>query len=209
MAGFCRIMREESCQITKDHMLDYLISFLDDSNDFSWQAAKASHVVLLCQMEQGEVTSWSQTDKINRIHRANAQKHLPPSQSVYSSVYALPISRGFNNYSIVVALKVWAHQWANSKVRIKCDNRAVVEVLLSGKTKDVMLATCARNIWMLTALFNISIHIEHISGKQNIIADFLSRFKFDQSSWDLLKTHVLDPVWIPTYADLMCLNYDI
>ena len=28
MAGFCRIMREESCQKMKDHMLDYLISRL-------------------------------------------------------------------------------------------------------------------------------------------------------------------------------------
>ena len=85
MVGFCRIMREESCQTTKDHMLDYIISLLDDSNDFSWQAAKASHAVLLCQMEQGEVTSWSQTDKIDRIRRANAQKHLPPSQTVYNN----------------------------------------------------------------------------------------------------------------------------
>ena len=128
--------------------------------------------------------------------------------------YALPISKGYNNYSIVhlemlnilVALKVWAHQWANKKVRIKCDNMAVVEVF---KTKDVMLATCARNIWMLKALFNISIHIEYIPGKQNVVADLLSRFKFDQSSWDLLKIHVSDPVWIPTHADLMCLNYNI
>ena len=48
MAGFCRIMKEESCQVTKNHMLDYLISLLDDSNDFSWRAAKASHAVLLC-----------------------------------------------------------------------------------------------------------------------------------------------------------------
>ena len=101
--------------------------------------------------------------------------------------YALPIQRGFNNYSIVhlemlnivVALKIWAHQWANRRLHIKCDNMAVVEVLLSGKTKDSMLTTCARNIWMLTALFNISIHIEHIPGKHNVIADLISRFKFD------------------------------
>ena len=45
-------------------MLNYLIALLDDSNDFSWQAAKASHAVLLCRMEQGEVTSWSDTEKI-------------------------------------------------------------------------------------------------------------------------------------------------
>ena len=44
-------------------MVDYLISLLDDSNDFSWQAAKASHAVLLCHMEKGEETSWSDTEK--------------------------------------------------------------------------------------------------------------------------------------------------
>ena len=48
-------------------MLDYLIALLDDSNDFSWQAAKASHAVLLCHMEQGEVTGWSDTEKIDGL----------------------------------------------------------------------------------------------------------------------------------------------
>ena len=74
-------MKAESCQVTKDHMLDYLIALLDDSNNFSWQAAKASHAVLLCRMEQGEVISWSETDKIDRIRRANAQRHVVPTQS--------------------------------------------------------------------------------------------------------------------------------
>ena len=64
IAGFCRIMREENCQETKkNHMLDYLIALLDDTNYFLWQIAKASHAVLLCRMEQGEVTSWSDTEK--------------------------------------------------------------------------------------------------------------------------------------------------
>ena len=70
-------MKEETCQITKDHMLDYLIALLDDSNEFSWQAAKASHAVLLCRMEQGEVTSSSQRDKIDHIRWANASMIIP------------------------------------------------------------------------------------------------------------------------------------
>ena len=85
MAGFCRIMKEESCQITKNHMLDYLIALLDDSNNFSWQAAKASHAVLLCRMEQGKVTSWSETEKIDRIRRANAQRHVVSTQASSAS----------------------------------------------------------------------------------------------------------------------------
>ena len=37
VSGFCRILRDEKCQEIKDHMLDYLIALLDDSNDFSWK----------------------------------------------------------------------------------------------------------------------------------------------------------------------------
>ena len=85
----------------------------------------------------------------------------------------------------------------------------VVEVLTSGKTKNGVLGTCARNIWMLSALFNISIHIKHISGKSNVIADLLSRFKFDQQSYELLATYVPNVSWVPTHIDLTCFNYDI
>ena len=48
MAGFCRIIIEESNVQTKENMLDYV---LDDAHDFSGASAKASHAVLLCRME--------------------------------------------------------------------------------------------------------------------------------------------------------------
>ena len=61
MAGFGRIMKEETNSEIKDSMLDYLVSLLDDANDFSWDAAKASHAV-------------------DRIRRAHAQRHSYSSQ---------------------------------------------------------------------------------------------------------------------------------
>ena len=76
MAGFYRTMREETNQNLKDDMLNYLIDLLDDANNFSWRAAKACHAVLLCRMEQGEATGYDQVDHIDRIRRANAQKHV-------------------------------------------------------------------------------------------------------------------------------------
>ena len=63
MAGFGRIVKEEKNSETKEHMLDYLVALFDDANDFSWDAAKASHAVLLCRMEQGEINSYSEVDK--------------------------------------------------------------------------------------------------------------------------------------------------
>ena len=131
--------------------------------------------------------------------------------------YALSIPKNFNNYSIVhlemlnivVALKIWATQWSCRKLRIKCDNIAVVDILTSGKTKDSVLALCARNIWLIAAIFNISIHIEHIPGKNNVVADLLSRFKFDTASWQSLHQHVPNFMWIHTHIDLTKLNHDL
>ena len=57
MAGFCRIIIEESTVQSKENMLDYVINLLDDAHDLSWSFAKASHVLLLCRKEQGEINS--------------------------------------------------------------------------------------------------------------------------------------------------------
>ena len=94
MAGFGRTMREESDPETRQYMLDYMISLMDDANDFSWISAKASHVVLLCRMEQGEVKSYSDVLAIDWIRRANAQKHVansaatPPQNPVFWKKFA-------------------------------------------------------------------------------------------------------------------------
>ena len=83
-AGFGRTMRDKSDPALRKHMLEYLISIMDDANDLSWTSAKASHAVLLCRMEQGEVKDYSDTLAIDRIRRANAQKHVPNTQTVGS-----------------------------------------------------------------------------------------------------------------------------
>ena len=51
----------------RKHMLDYIISLFEDANDFSSDVAKTNHAVLLCRMERGEVSDYSQVDNIDRI----------------------------------------------------------------------------------------------------------------------------------------------
>ena len=82
VAGFGRTMREESDPEIQQHILDYMISLMDDANDFSWISAKTRHAVLLCHMEQGEVKSCADILAIDGIRRANAQKHITASQTV-------------------------------------------------------------------------------------------------------------------------------
>ena len=79
VADFGCIMKEEKNSEIKDAMLDYLVSLFDNANDFSWDAAKAIHAVLLCRMEQGEIKNYTQVEKIDRIRRADAQRHNYPT----------------------------------------------------------------------------------------------------------------------------------
>ena len=121
------------------------------------------------------------------------QMHLDASLTGLGAVfhnmgYSLPLPKGFMGYSIVhleilnivVACKVWASHWANKRIKIWCDNQAVVEVLTTGRCKDNTLAVCARNIWLISAMYNFQIKIQHISGQKKYHSRFVvqvDRFK--------------------------------
>ena len=134
-----------------------------------------------------------------------------------SMVYALPIPRGHENYdicqlemvNIVVALKIWANHWKNKRIHVFCDNIAVVQVLNTGKARDSILATCARNVWLIAAIFNIELKFSHISGKTNIIADLLSRWSMVPEPHEKLKQMLPQYKWVHSHIDLTALNHDI
>ena len=92
------------------------------------------------------------------------------------------------------------------RIEIKCDNLAVMQVLQEGKARDPLLATIAKNIWMLTCLFNIYFLVTHTAGKENAIAGLLFRWWVtDNRSQKLLPTYQ----WVPTHIDLVQLNHSI
>ena len=157
-----------------------------------------------------------------KITEQDAQVHLDASltglSGIYGSlVYALTIPRGYRDYSIVhleilnilVVCKIWASHWENKKIQIFCDNLAVVEVLMSGRTRDDTLATCARNIWLLSALYNIHFTFSHIAGVQNTTADLLSRWGNSHNDWNKLQQLCPDHTWVDSHIDLTLLNYTI
>ena len=130
-------------------------------------------------------------------------------------VYSLSIPLGFRDYTIVhlellnivVAAKIWTQHWSNQKIQIFCDNMAVVEVLTTGKTRDVTLATCARNLWLIAALYNIDFTFSHIPGVENTVADLLSCWNNDPHQIQKLEKLVPQPIWIDTHIDLTLLNH--
>ena len=109
----------------------------------------------------------------------------------------------------MVALKVWGQAWANKSVEILCDNLAVVEILSPGKARDNIMAPCARNIWLLAAIYNINLIVTHIRGRENYVADLLSRWFQTRDNCEKL-TKLLDShIWMNVHIDLTLLNNDI
>ena len=132
-------------------------------------------------------------------------------------VYHLPVVRHYKNLSIVhleminilVAIRVFGHMWHRKLILVKCDNDAVVHVLNSGKTRDPFLATCARNIWQEAAIRDVELKYVHIIGKQNKVADLLSRWENTVAQYQMLNALVEKPVWVKVGSELLDLNYDI
>ena len=62
----------------------------------------------------------------------------------------------------ILALFIMGQILGSSSVVFHCDNLGVVQVVASGKTKDKFLNTCIRSMWLLTAIFDIDLHIKNI-----------------------------------------------
>ena len=77
--GFVKNIFEEGDQKCRDRMLAYLGDIMEDATDFGWANAKASHAVMLCEMERGSL-SWFDSERIDRLRRAHAQRHSAPNK---------------------------------------------------------------------------------------------------------------------------------
>ena len=80
-------------------------------------------------------------------------------------------------YNILVATRLWAAAWENKAVCVRCDNESAVSVCNSGRTRDVFMNLCLHNLWLLISRHNIDLRVVHIRGKNNGLADALSRNK--------------------------------
>ena len=134
-----------------------------------------------------------------------------------NQVYAIKIPKNYENYStvhlemlnILAALRLWAKQWSNKKILLKCDNQAVVSVLNLGKTQDMTLAAMARNINMLLAMEDIELQVIHILGSDNKIADLLSRFSIASNPDVKLRQLIKNPLWLTLSSDILNLHWSI
>ena len=78
--------------------------------------------------------------------------------------------------NIIIAVKsLIADDLHSTEIVIKTDNIAAAYSLTSGKAKDPVIASCARELWLIAATRQLTLTVEHVPGESLVLADALSR----------------------------------
>ena len=80
-------------------------------------------------------------------------------------------------FAILHAFILWHEQWTTGRVRIACDNKAIVDGIIKRSIKGPALHPL-QTILLIAATFDIDITIFWIPSKENIVADAASRHNF-------------------------------
>ena len=79
-------------------------------------------------------------------------------------------------FNIVLAVKtLLPHDMRSTQVIITTDNSAAMHTLNTGRTRDPILAACSRELWLVAALRELEIVVNHAPGTSLVLADALSR----------------------------------
>ena len=78
--------------------------------------------------------------------------------------------------TVVVSIKLWGHKWRGLSIEIFCDNSTTVLAINSGASRNGLISTCIRELWLLCARFEIMLRAQHLPGIENRLADYLSRW---------------------------------
>ena len=92
--------------------------------------------------------------------------------------------------TVLVAVRIWGCHLTSLRVQIYCDNEPAVKVINSGKTKDVFMGSCIRELWLEVAKYGFQLRAVHLPGEENRVPDWLSRWDCGQNYRDLFNEFI-------------------
>ena len=101
-----------------------------------------------------------------------------------------PLSIAYKElFPVAIAASSWGPLWASKHVEFCSDNMSVVSVLHSGTSRDPNIMVLLRHLSLMAARHSFVFTASHRPGRDNSIADALSRFDFQ--CFHHLAPHVL------------------
>ena len=187
--------------ITKDIKRDvnWFIHFIPKFNGFSKYVKESipfMHTIAIDACLEGVGGVWG-----NQVYTAKLPQEWINNKNFHIN--------HFEMINILIAIRLWGTCWKNKLVKFFVDNTSVVQIFSSGYARDTFLATCIRNIWFYTSIWDIALEVQHIPGYKNRTADLLSRWNNSQNNCDKLNSLVSEPVWCEVQASWFHLNETI
>ena len=101
--------------------------------------------------------------------------------------------------NVIVALHTFITEHdRGTHVLVRCDDEAAVSVLKTGRAENPVLQECARAAWMIQAHMGVCVSYDHIPGRDNDVADALSRahisIRHGQQADSLVTAYGLRPI---------------
>ena len=87
---------------------------------------------------------------------------------------------------VVLAARRWAPWWCNKKIVVYTDSMVARGMLAKARAKDSCMVTALKELFMLSAIYNFQIIPRYIVGKDNLLADRISRIHDVNAVLDLL-----------------------
>ena len=93
----------------------------------------------------------------------------------------MPLSIAYKKlFPVIIAASLWGRRWSSLRIEFRSDNRAVVDVLRSGTSRDPNMMALLRRLSLLAAIHSFSFTASPVAGVLNPVADALSRFEFQK-----------------------------
>jgi len=91
-------------------------------------------------------------------------------------------------FAVITHCATFGPELAGATIMLFCDNSASVEAIVSMKAQNGVMMSLVRELFFLCARYSFQVKAQHVPGKNNPLADALSRPELKHNAWQMRPT---------------------
>jgi hypothetical protein len=88
-------------------------------------------------------------------------------------------------FTCIALCKTFGGRLRGRVLVIPCDNESAVAAIQATRAKDPLMNSLVRELFFITSLYSIQVIARHVSGRLNVLADYLSRPRLRHLAWQV------------------------